>query len=243
LAGLLVAGCGAPTSPTHNAIVRADGNDAGLSSGNWGDGGWLARRGIFLGYREGRRWTLLFTVRNRSGSPLTLLGADGAQPGHRLIRRVAVQVRLAPPRPRGDAAVVGLRPWSLAPAIPVEVPPGRQAWVQFDFVMRDGCRWFDPGARETVNRGTLIRYRQRRRNSAVGLDLTGDQVTVTMPVGACAGRRQAFQRLFADVYDGRLDQQWPCVTLRDALEHLPADGAIYSLIPTILMRAAEAACR
>jgi hypothetical protein len=243
LTGLLVAGCGGTSvRTTPIAVVRGAGNEGGMSSGSWGDGGWLARRGIFLGYREGRRWTLLFTIRNRSRSPLTLLTAGGVQPGHRLILRVGVQVRLAPLPPRGDLEVVGLRPWSVAPTRTVEVPAGREAWVQFDFVMRDGCRWFDPGARETVNRGTLIRYQQRGQEATTPLRLAGDQVTVTMPAASCGGRRKAFQRVFADVYDGRLDQQWPCSTTRDAIEHLPADPPTYSEIPTLLERHAKTVC-
>lgn len=73
--------------------------------------------------------------------------------------------------------------------------------------------------------------------------LSGDQVTVTLPANACGGQPKAFQRLFADVYDGHLDQQWPCSTLQDAIKRLPVDGPMYSKLPALLKRSADRACR
>jgi hypothetical protein len=239
---LVLEGCGSPSGhgPAAAALVRAPGNEAGTTSGAWGDGGWNAR-GLTLGYVPGRHFRLLFTVRNRSSSPVVLLGAGGAQRAHTLLRRVAAQVSLAPPPPTGDLDVTGLRRWSAASPQPVTIPAGREAWVQLDFVMLDACRWFDSGAHETVDRSILLRYRDGQE-ATQRIELAGDQITVALPGTACRAGRKAWQRLFTDVYDGRLDQQWPCSTLEDAVAHLPSSPPTYSVLPGLLRRTARRVC-
>jgi hypothetical protein len=239
---IVLEGCGsqAARSRAADALVRAPGNEAGATSGDWGDGAWDAH-GLRLGYLEGRRFRLLFTLRNRTSSPLVLLGAGGAQRAHSLLRRVAVQVRPAPPPPKGDLGVTGLRRWSSALPRPVTVPAGRDAWVQVDFVMRGACRWFDPGARQTVNRSILVHYRDGAE-ATQRIDLGGDQITVALPASACTARPQAWQRLLTDLYDGRLDERWPCATLQDAVARLPASPPTYSVLPDVLRRAARRGC-
>jgi hypothetical protein len=74
-----------------------------------------------------------------------------------VIKRVAVQVRLAPPPPKGDVFVGGLRNWNPRPASPVAIPPGRDAWVQSNFLMRNCAllRLIEP---VTVNRSITLTY-------------------------------------------------------------------------------------
>src|SRR5437867_2647367 len=67
----------------RSPFVRAAHNEAGPGSGPW-----LAQRGLFERYRDGTHFSVLFAVRNRSRSEVTLVTAGGAQPGHRLLRRV-----------------------------------------------------------------------------------------------------------------------------------------------------------
>jgi hypothetical protein len=238
---LVGCGQGARTvTAARSPFVRAAHNEAGPGSGPW-----LAERGLFERYSDGAHFSVLFAVRNRSRSEVTLIDAGGAQPGHRLLRRVGVRMKLAPPPPKGDLAVIGLRPWRRSRPAPVAVPPGRAAWVQFDFVMT-GCRFFDAGVRQTYNRTTVLRYRTHGRSLVAPLDLVGDQVTITSPPpGRCpGGRTAAWKRAVQDAYDGHLDVEWPCPTLREAIRHLPEDGgATYSRIPRLLARAERAACR
>lgn len=236
-------GCGHHPSRTVSAgrspFVRAAHNEAGPGSGPW-----LAWRGLFEQYRDGAHFSVLFAVRNRSRSDVTLVDAGGAQPGHRLLRRVGVQLNLALRPPKGDLAVIGLRSWRRSSPAPVAVQPGRVAWVQFDFVMT-GCRFFDAGVRQTYNRRTVLRYRVHGRSLVAALDLVGDQVTITAPPAArCpGGRTAAWKRALQDAYDEHLDVEWPCPTLREAVRHLPAGGGMtYSRLPGLLARATRAAC-
>lgn len=223
----------------RSPFVRAAHNEAAP-----GRGPWLAQRGIFEPYRDGGHLSVLFAVRNRSRSEVTLVGAAAPQSGHRLLRRVGVQLKLAPPPPKGDLAVIGMRRWRRSRPTPVVVPPGREAWVQFDFVLTD-CRFFDAGVVQTYNRRTILRYRAHGRTFETALDLTGDQVTITAPPGdRCPGGRvTAWKRALGDAYDGDLDAAWPCPTLRSAVAHLPTGGGpMYSRIPSLLMRAEREAC-
>jgi hypothetical protein len=45
-----------------------------------------------------------------------------------------------------------------------------------------------------------------------------------------------------DSYDGHLDHDWSCGSLRAATRRLPVDGPIYSTIPGMLFRAEGSAC-
>ena len=233
-----VSGCGTSGSVLVDAssspFVRAPHNEAAGTNGPW-----LSWHGLFVPYREDGHVTLLFAARNRSHTTVTVVAAGGPQPRAGLLRRVGVSLRLAPPAPRGDVMIAGLEPWSRARAASVAIPPGRDLWVQFDFVLR-GCARFDPGARRTYNRSALLTYRRGGRTEIAPLDLRGDQITVTAP--ARCGTRRAWQRVLEDAYDGHLDRIWPCSALRDAERHLPVDGAVYSKIPALLRAAKRAAC-
>ncbi len=165
-------------APEHPPLVRAPLNEAG--PGGVGDGGWLAQRGLFVDYRDGRRFSVLFALHNRSSSTVTIAAASGQQSGHRLLRRVGVQLQVARLQPTSDFSISCMKSWSNSAAVPVAVPPQRDACVQFEFIMGD-CRFFDPGTRLTYNRSTLITYRTNGRTFIMPLDLTGDQVTVTAP--------------------------------------------------------------
>jgi hypothetical protein len=103
-----------------------------------------------------RRLAVLITVHNRTSRTVTLLGAGGPEPLPGVIVRAAVQVRLAPPAPKGDLEVIGLRGWSQRRAEPVAIPPGRDGWVQSNFLMRN-CALVSRSV--TVNRAITLRYR------------------------------------------------------------------------------------
>ena len=45
-----------------------------------------------------------------------------------------------------------------------------------------------------------------------------------------------------DAYDGRLDRDWSCGSLRAAVDRLPVDPPVYSTIPQLLREAAGRAC-
>lgn len=48
--------------------------------------------------------------------------------------------------------------------------------------------------------------------------------------------------VFRDVYDGRLDHDWSCGSLRAAVRRLPPDPPVYSKLPGIIGAAAARAC-
>jgi hypothetical protein len=138
-------------------FVPNGGVEAGPGSGLWGDKG-SGPDGQHLGCLARRRYALVVTLRNRSSSAATLTGARGADPAPRIIRRVAVQFRLAPPPPEGDFFVPNLRRWSAAPAVPVTIPPGRSAVVQSNFVMRH-CEELPRNRALVVNGSLVLSYR------------------------------------------------------------------------------------
>jgi hypothetical protein len=191
LASLLLSRSSAPETavlapPDQQPFVRAGGNE---SSG--GNGPWLGQEGMFESYRTGKRFAVLFTIRNTSGSPVTLVAAGGLQPGIRLLPRVGVQFRLVPPprtpesrshgRPVVSYAVqtpFGLRPWRAGAPKPLVVPAERSVWIQFDFVFGN-CGLLPLGASHTYNRSTVVVYRLHGRLLKMPIDLRGDQVTVT----------------------------------------------------------------
>jgi hypothetical protein len=74
-----------------------------------------------------------------------------------VIERVAVQVRLAPPPPKGDFMVVGLRAWNRRKSSPVAIPPDRDGWVQLNFLMHN-CALLRGREPLTVNRSTTLEY-------------------------------------------------------------------------------------
>jgi hypothetical protein len=110
--------------------------EGGATSGFWGDRS-SATTGDVLGCRSGRHFSFAITVRNESNRAVTLINARGPDPLRRVVARVAMQVRLAPRPPTGDAPQPPLiKHWSPAPARPVMIRPGRSAVVQSNFLMR-----------------------------------------------------------------------------------------------------------
>jgi len=45
-----------------------------------------------------------------------------------------------------------------------------------------------------------------------------------------------------DAYDGKLDRNWSCASLRAAYRRLPADPPTYSTIPALIMSAEKRVC-
>jgi hypothetical protein len=133
---------------------------------------------MHTGCIRGRRLAVLITVHNRSKRTITLLGAAGPQPLRDVIERVAAQVRLAPPPPKGDLMVVGLRPWSARDASPVAIPPERDGWVQSNFLMRN-CALLRGQQPVTVNRSTTLRYTSRGSNRTQVVSIPGARIILT----------------------------------------------------------------
>lgn len=157
LVGLtVVSGCGTAAQAVRGPFVARGGVSSGPSSGLWGDGS-SGPNGEHIGCIRGRRFAVLITVHNRLKRTITLLGGGGPQPFRDLIERVAVQVRLAPPPPKGDLAVSGLRSWIGRNSSSVAIPAGRDGWVQSNFVMRN-CSLLHGREPLIVNRSTTLRY-------------------------------------------------------------------------------------
>jgi hypothetical protein len=149
-------GCGADMRSVTRPFAPGGGVESGPSSGLWGDGS-SGPRGMHIGCIRARRFAVLITVHNRSKRTITLLGGGGPQSFRDVIERVAVQVRLAPPPPKGDAVVAGLRSWSARNSSPVGIPRGRDGWVQSNFLMRN-CALLRGHQPVTVNRSTTLEY-------------------------------------------------------------------------------------
>lgn len=155
LIGLLVAGCGGTRHISGAAFLAEEGVSSGPGSGLWGDGV-SGPSGMHVGCIDGRRFAVMITVHNRSKREVTLQSAGGSEDAANVLRRVAVQVHLAPPPPSGDRAVIGLRGWNGRDSPSASIPPGRDAWVQSNFLMHD-CRTLH----ETLvaNRSMTLAYR------------------------------------------------------------------------------------
>lgn len=113
---------------------------------------------MHVGCIDGRRFAVMITVRNRSKHEVTLQPAGGSKAAAKVLRRVAVQVRLAPPPPVGDKAVIGLRGWNGHDSASASIPAGRDAWVQLNFLMHD-CRTLHLGENLVANRSVALVYR------------------------------------------------------------------------------------
>jgi hypothetical protein len=148
--------CGGAAKPATHPFVSRGGEESGPGSRSWGDGS-SGPAGMHVGCIRGRRFAVLVTVHNRTGRTITLLGGGGPQPLVDVIERVAVQVRLAPPPPKGDAAIIGLRGWLGRSSPPVAIPPGRDGWVQSNFLMRD-CSLLAGHEPAIVNRSITLGY-------------------------------------------------------------------------------------
>lgn len=166
-------------------FVRLPGGEGGPGSGSW-----LAERGMFEPYRDGHLFGVAFRVKNRSAEPLTLLSATQDQRGHRLLRIVGVRFTPVPEEDRDDGSddfgvggIVAsglLPPEAGAEPAPLRVPPGGEAYVQFDFRMGE-CVFFDPGEQVRYNEQATFRYSVDGQEASAVIDLTGITVTVTAP--------------------------------------------------------------
>ncbi len=162
LVGLtVVSGCGAGAQPVKRPFVAGNGAESGPSSGLWGDGS-SEPGGLHTGCIRGRRFAVLITVHNRSKRTITLLGGGGPQPFRDVIERVAVQVRLAPPPPKGDLAVIGLRSWLGRNSSPVAIPAGarRLGAVELPHAKLLATARARAGAGEPQHHGQIQRRRQ-----------------------------------------------------------------------------------
>lgn len=160
------------------APFAVDGGVAsGPTSGLWGDGS-SGPAGMEVGCINGRRLAVLITVRNRTSRTITLVGGGGAQRFSDVIERVAVQVRLAPPPPPGDAVGdSGLRSWSGRNSPSVAIPAGRRAWVQSDFLMRN-CGSLRRDDAVTVDRSITLSYRAGGRNGMQVVSVAGGTIVL-----------------------------------------------------------------
>jgi hypothetical protein len=156
---LVVAGVAFAGSASSPPVVRPFVAAGGLAMGMSGVGdGPSTPAGDHLRCWNGRRYAQNMTLLNRSGVSVTLTGAVLDPPSPQIVRRVAVQVRLAPPPPSGDVEVTGLRDWSRSAPTPTTIPPGRNAWVQSNFVMHD-CNLLSPRHALISNRAITLAYR------------------------------------------------------------------------------------
>lgn len=136
--------------------------EAGSTSGHWGDGS-SRRAGAVLGCFSRRHYSFAITVRNRSSRAVTLTGARGPDPLPRVLERVAMQVRAAPPPPIGEGIQRPLiKQWSAAPARPVTIRPGRRAVVQSNFLMRH-CESLARNEKVVVPGSFVLGYRRSGR--------------------------------------------------------------------------------
>lgn len=151
LLSVVASGCGADARP----FAAGGGVEAGPTSGLWGDGT-AGPDGMEIGCIPGRRLAVLVTVENRTDHTITLLGADGSPPLPGVVEQAAVQVRLAPPPPKGDIVVAGLRGWSRRNPEPVAIPSGRAGWVQSNYLIRNCALLSRPS---TVDGSLTLDYR------------------------------------------------------------------------------------
>lgn len=132
----------------------------GATSGMSGDRS--SRSGQELGCLSRRHYSFTITLRNRSKRVVTLTDVRGPNPLPRIVARVAVQFRPAPPPPTGDMVAVPVRHWSAAPARPLTVRPGKSALVQTNFLMRH-CKALAHGRKVVIPGSFRIRFRQSGR--------------------------------------------------------------------------------
>jgi hypothetical protein len=153
----LLAGCGSRAHVTGTAFTAGGGVTGGLSSGDWGDGS-SGPAGMHLGCIAGRHFAVYVTAHNRTRQTITVTTGPSVDANADVMTRVAMQVVLAPPPPKGDAFVTGFRGWSRKHSAPVAIPPGRDVGIQSDYVMR-GCMLLPVNHPVIVNRGATIAYR------------------------------------------------------------------------------------
>jgi hypothetical protein len=133
---------------------------------------------MHIGCIRDRRLAVLITVRNRTSDTITLLGGGGPQPFRTVIERVAMQVRLAPVPPDNRIPVMGLRSWSGRDGPPASIPPGRSAWVQSNFLMRD-CGSLPLGKAVTINRSITLAYEADGRRGSQQVAVRSARIILT----------------------------------------------------------------
>ena len=155
---LVLVGAASAASSNSQPVLRPFVAGGGLAFGpsTKGDGP-STPTGVHLRCMRGRHVALSLKVRNRSAVPVTLASAALDPPTARIIRRVGVQFRIAPPLAKGDALVIGLRHWSRSASRPVVLAPGRSAWVQSSFVMQD-CSLLLPHGKLIANRAMTLNF-------------------------------------------------------------------------------------
>jgi hypothetical protein len=169
-------GCGGSLQRVSAPFAAFGGTSSGPSSGLWGDGS-SGPKGLHVGCINGRRFAVLVTVHNRTKRRITLLGGGGRQPFPEVIERVAVQVRLAPPPPSGDAAISGLRSWIGRNSPPAAIPAGRSAWGQSNFLMRN-CGSLGRDEVMTVNRSITLTYRATGSTDTQRISVAGARIVL-----------------------------------------------------------------
>jgi len=162
LLALFGASCSHTSHNVSQPFVSSGGIEAGLSSGLWGDTG-SGPAGLNLGCMPRRHFALAIALHNRSRQRVTVTGVTGVEPAPGIIRRVAVQVRLAPVPRNREMFTSSLREWSDAPLMSVAIPPGRDATVQSNFLMGD-CVALDLHGTLTTNEAITVRYRAGNRD-------------------------------------------------------------------------------
>jgi hypothetical protein len=167
-------GCERSVQTVNAPFVVAGATAGGPSSGLWGDGS-SGPTGMDIGCIKGRRLAVLVTAHNRTNRTITVVGGDGPQQFHDVIERVAVQVRLAPPPPKGDLMQIGLRSWTGRNSPPVAIPAGRDAWVQSNFLMRN-CHSLRRYETMTANRSITLTYRAGGSKSAQAISVAGARI-------------------------------------------------------------------
>lgn len=174
---VVASGCGTARQPIHAPFVARGGESSGPGSGLWGDGS-SGPTGMHIGCIRGRRFAVLITVHNRTEQTITLLGGSGPQPFSAVMQRIAVQVRLAPPPPKGDQFISGLRSWNRRNSSPVAIPPKRDGWVQSDFLMHN-CALLRGHQPVTINRTITLRYSAAGAQGTQVIAVRGARIILT----------------------------------------------------------------
>lgn len=175
---VLASGCGGRTIVAGHVFSPSGGVTAGLSSGDWGDGS-SGPSGMHIGCIAGRRFAVYVTAHNRTKRTVTVTEGSGDQPFAKIMDRVAVQVRLAPPPPTGDVFVTGFSAWSRERPTPTDIPPGRDVGIQSNYVMRD-CNRLRPHESITLNRSVTITYRVGGTTARQSISVRGARIILTL---------------------------------------------------------------
>jgi hypothetical protein len=146
-----------------------------MTRGGWGD------NGITEPYREDWRFALLFSVKNRTSEPLTLLSVSEPQEGRRLLHLIGVVLTPAP-KEDTDPRRAGHGPWGPEGEVdpkPVKIPPRQEAFVQLNFQMGD-CEFFPPQKWIRYNEAATFTYVMKGKEVTTTLDLFGKGLAITI---------------------------------------------------------------